>query len=794
VVARLELLGALRLVLGGREVILPSSRKARLLLAMLALDRRVHGRSELAGRLWPDVREDSARVSLRTALVQLRAALGPEADVIVRAGRHGGVALAPQVDTDLGDVERLLADREPEAALSRCSRELLAGFDDDWIHQRRDELRDRLAAALGAAAAEAEASGDMQAAIRLTRRQTELDPLAEAAHRDLIRRLAAVDDRGAALAAYHRLRERLADQLGIAPSGATRRLVNDIGSDRDRPAAPAGSVRERLDADARAVVGRVPERAELLRLLDDTGPLVCFVYGIAGTGKSALLRAFSADAAARGAVVLQLDGETIEPSKAGFLAGVSRALGTSVADPIAGAHAIGAVGERVVVVVDGYERLRPLDDWFRESWLRSLPDHVRLAIAGRDPPAAAWSAQYGPLLARFGLDSLCPSDAMELLRRLGMPAARAVEVNRVLRGHPLALQLVASTPARIRGAGDSMLRFATDELTRLFLNGLDRETREALEATSILRRVTRSLVTATLPESPPSDVLARLRRLPFVWSSSDGLIVFHVIRSVIAAQLSAEDPDRYRSLRAAACRQVRDELRRAPRAELGRYGADLLYLSQSPGVRDTFFPNTAPFYDRVNARTEDVPAIEAISRRHEPATAHRLLREWLKGAPDSFTVARAQDGSVAGYSAVCQADALPGDLRDHDPVAAAWCSHRNAHRLPRGSVELYVRHLLTAEDGEAPAPAQAALLQDLMRRSLELRPRLRRIYTCARNPADAAPRLGPLGFRALDAAHPMPDVAPYHCYVLELGAESADGWLATLTGRDELPAATLPGG
>ena len=38
-----------------------------------------------------------------------------------------------------------------------------------------------------------------------------------------------------------------------------------------------------------------------------------------------------------------------------------------------------------------------------------------ISIAGRDPPAAIWSARYGPLLERFGLDSLSPADAMELL-------------------------------------------------------------------------------------------------------------------------------------------------------------------------------------------------------------------------------------------------------------------------------------------------------------------------------------------------------------------------------------------
>lgn len=73
---RLYVLGELRLEVDGEPVELPVSRKARLLLAMLALERRAHGRGELAGRLWPDVREDSARASLRNALAQLRGAFG----------------------------------------------------------------------------------------------------------------------------------------------------------------------------------------------------------------------------------------------------------------------------------------------------------------------------------------------------------------------------------------------------------------------------------------------------------------------------------------------------------------------------------------------------------------------------------------------------------------------------------------------------------------------------------------------------------------------------------------------
>jgi DNA-binding SARP family transcriptional activator/pimeloyl-ACP methyl ester carboxylesterase len=237
---RVYVLGGLRVESEDDAASVPASHKTRLLLGLLAVERRVHGRSELAGRLWPDVREDSARASLRNALAQLRRALGSAAErVLVVDG--GGVALAAEVWTDLGEVERLLAVQRVEAALERCAGQVLAGFDEDWVQQRRDELRDRLVGALVVAAAAAEGAGDLEAAVRLSRHSTALDLLGETSHRDLIRRLAAVGDRGAALAAYERLRERLAVQLRIAPSAATRALAAELRGERPSPAERASA-------------------------------------------------------------------------------------------------------------------------------------------------------------------------------------------------------------------------------------------------------------------------------------------------------------------------------------------------------------------------------------------------------------------------------------------------------------------------------------------------------------------------------------------------------------------------
>jgi DNA-binding SARP family transcriptional activator len=236
---RVWLLGVLRLEIDGVQVAPPSSRRARLLLAMLALERRPHSRETLAAWLWPGGLDASARASLRTALAQLRAALGPDAGRFLNATRER-VALAGAVDvwTDVGEFDRLLGEGRVQAALGLWSAELLTGLEVDWVYERRDELRQRLSDALGRAAGEAETGGDLATALLLTRRQIGLDPLAEEPQRDLIRRLESVGDRAAALISYDRFSQRLREQLGTVPSAATRELAATIRAARPQPLQP----------------------------------------------------------------------------------------------------------------------------------------------------------------------------------------------------------------------------------------------------------------------------------------------------------------------------------------------------------------------------------------------------------------------------------------------------------------------------------------------------------------------------------------------------------------------------
>src|SRR5581483_6036542 len=102
--------------------------------------------------------------------------------------------------------------------------------------QARAAHRERLSEVLETRAAAAEHGGDLDRAVRWTRRQTAIDPLDESAHRRLMTRLAAAGDRGAALSVYEELRERLRRYLSVAPASATRQLAEEL---RDEPLAPA---------------------------------------------------------------------------------------------------------------------------------------------------------------------------------------------------------------------------------------------------------------------------------------------------------------------------------------------------------------------------------------------------------------------------------------------------------------------------------------------------------------------------------------------------------------------------
>jgi DNA-binding SARP family transcriptional activator len=220
--------------LAPEPVVTDLPRGVQRLVAFLCMSRGP-ARTEVAGRLWPDVAEAQAQASLRSALWRLRRT----APGLVE-GTPCGLSLAAGVRVDVRELQvwadrvldpRARADQVflPDAALRG---DLLPGWYDDWVLLERERVRQLRLHALEAAAARIAAAGHHGTAVQAAHLAIQAEPLRESAHRTLVRVHLAEGNTTEALRAYALFREMLLDELGVLPTEQMTRLVRGIGAAR----------------------------------------------------------------------------------------------------------------------------------------------------------------------------------------------------------------------------------------------------------------------------------------------------------------------------------------------------------------------------------------------------------------------------------------------------------------------------------------------------------------------------------------------------------------------------------
>jgi len=500
---RVRVLGGAELAVGGRPLVELASAKAAALVVYLAVTGTGHSRSALAGLLWSDLPEATARANLRLVLTKLRRVLPEHLEVTRQA-----VALAPgrPVWVDAVEVARAAAGAPDGvvllAAVRLCRGELLEGFEvpgaplfDEWLVGRRAAVRADMLAIMDRAVGLAHDRGDAATGVEVARRILELEPLHEEAHRALMWFLATGGQRSAALAQYETCRYVLREELGVEPSAATVALRDEIAGTGgftelgDRPPTAAGRrdqdeprlagrdagapAAEREAAVAVAapdlprplttLVGRERELTRLRELLDDPACRLVTLVGPGGIGKTRLAVEVAASREDRhrdGTVFVSFVGTSpARPEEAADLvvAGLAHALGVSLAVPRDPLELLAdhLAGRELLLVLDNLEQLLDAAAGVVAELLRRAPGVQVLATSRRRlglgvewlvevpglpyPPAEAGSEAAG-------YEAVQLFEARARLLRPGFLAADAEGAGRVCRlvaGVPLAIELAA---------------------------------------------------------------------------------------------------------------------------------------------------------------------------------------------------------------------------------------------------------------------------------------------------------------------------------------------------------------
>lgn len=444
---RVEVLGPLRMLVGGRAVDV-RGQKRRAVLAVLALaEGRTVPVDHLVDTLWPAEAPESGRQALHSHVFRLRGHLGPAADRLQT--RQDGYRLDLGADgLDVTQARALLA--TARTRMARDAAGALAALREAHALWRGPVLTDLTDMSPIAAAAEgyaqlrrdvtdaliasAVAAGQTDGVVGLAAESVAADPLREPAVLLLMRALAATGRASDALRAGREYRGRLADEAGLDPSPALDDVVREIA---------AGPAEARPEAPARPTTrlfGRDAEVAALRRLL--AAERLVTLVGPGGVGKTRVaLEIAHGDAAA---TVLRLAPVT---DPAALPHALATALALNVVQGEVLAACIAVLGDRSgLLVIDNCEHLIDAVRDTVHTILSACPE-VSVLATSREPLGIV--PEYVYRLAPLPLPQ-----ANQDLPRVPSVAVFLDRARRVRPGPPLTprdLSLVADIVRRLDG-------------------------------------------------------------------------------------------------------------------------------------------------------------------------------------------------------------------------------------------------------------------------------------------------------------------------------------------------------
>ncbi len=313
----LRCLGDVEFRLASRRLDRFESQKTKALLVYLALHhRQALSRDMIAGLLWPESPNDSARRNLRQALYNLRLAFnGTDPDLegceVLISDRHE-VRLSPELDLwidveafeaaldeserrDVADPQRLME------AVSLYRGEFLTGLQleeaeefEFWLLSQQERLRELVMSALGELTRSYFERGAYRLGLPYAQRLVALDPLSEEARRNLMELYWLSGRRSSALRQYEELETVLRQELGVAPSPKPLALRDRILRGDEAPpetSSPAGGG----IGPVIPLVGRSQALSQLEESMDSAfagESCLTLIKGEPGVGKSRLIKSF----------------------------------------------------------------------------------------------------------------------------------------------------------------------------------------------------------------------------------------------------------------------------------------------------------------------------------------------------------------------------------------------------------------------------------------------------------------------------------------------------------------------
>jgi hypothetical protein len=292
------------------------------------------------------------------------------------------------------------------------------------------------------------------------------------------------------------------------------------------------------------LAGRDAELRFLREVTAPGGPVVVYVHGPAGIGKTALISALDACLEDANVRRLHIAAGAVEPTPTAILTAFGTVLGHEIKTVAELAAVLGNIKDVTVLMVDDVDTWRLAASWLRADLLPPLPASTRFVLAGAVPPPAVWSTEYGQYFLDIKLGPLSRAQSNAAVAAAGLSTETAERIWHLSGGHPLGLRM-AIHAARAGSLGTTR---DAGELANAILQAIgNSDLRRAVEACAIVRRANRALVSAILEvEEPiPLSLLEAVEALPFAARDAQGIYIAEPVRRALVDWMSGVEAERY---------------------------------------------------------------------------------------------------------------------------------------------------------------------------------------------------------------------------------------------------------
>lgn len=460
-------------------------------------------------------------------------------------------------------------------------------------------------------------------------------------------------------------------------------------------------------------VGRQKEISFFESLVKEAEPSIhlIYIYGPGGQGKTMLLKQFADSCKESSIPYIHLDCRYIDSHPDSFKQAFQNASPFNNKKDIVAAidHHKG----NVVLMIDTYEKLRPLDDWLRLEFLPELPGNVITVISSRSQLSTSWKTDTGwqSITKVFSLKELDSEESKQLLKRRSIPAEQVQRIVDYTHGNPLALSIVADMFDQRKDSNFDPLD--SPDIMKTLLEQFVQEVpspahKVALELSSLVHVITEKLIEEVLSPQMAHELFNWLTTLTFIEKGPAGIYPHDLARDAIAAEMRWRNPEWYKHLHTKIQQYFSAWLIKQSGERQRELLFGLIFLHRAnPAVKPFFdFQETGNSWQDKMTESDKKHLVDMV-RKFEGNASSEIVEKWMGNDAADIWIYRDAEKLPAGFVLKVNLEKING--KTHDEVINALLPYKKEMKIADGQLMTAFRCWMSRDHYQNVSGVQSAI-------------------------------------------------------------------------------------